>query len=156
MSAAETRTALLRDSALANNRRLAEAVNAYRAPLVALREATDEIEVAQHATRLALAVEGIVKAAEDVMLDARKALAFWMGDTGCPAIRTDTHTASLTTPSPKLRVLDPQAVPAEFMAPQPPKPDMAKLQAAYDAGQRFPGVEKTNGSAPFITIRARK
>jgi hypothetical protein len=134
--------------------KLVAAINAYRAARATL--AGDDVITAMQATaRLAIAAEAIKDAAAEAEAGYRKALAVAMIDTGCPAVRTEHHTVSITEPKPKLKVMDSKLLHPDYWKTKL-IPDEEKIKEAHARGFMPAGVALTNGSAPFITIRAKK
>lgn len=116
--------------------------------------ANDIIEGIRSAGSLLLAVEAIAEQAEAVAKSLRTALAEVMGDTGAVTVDLAHHTLALVEPKPRPVVLDAAALPAEFLIPQPPKPDMAAITRAAKAGP-VAGVIMNN-AAPHLRISAKR
>lgn len=63
-------------------------------------------------------------------------------------------TASVTPGRPKALVSDAGCLPAQFLRPQPPKPDLNAIKDALSAGEIVPGAMLSNAE-PFLTVRVR-
>jgi hypothetical protein len=63
-------------------------------------------------------------------------------------------TASVTPGRPKALVSDADCLPAQFLRPQPPKPDLTAIKDALAAGEIVPGAMLSNAE-PFLTVRVR-
>ena len=63
-------------------------------------------------------------------------------------------TASVVAGRPKALVTDASCIPAFFLLPQPPKPDMAAIKDALTSGEVVPGAALSNAE-PFLMVRTR-
>lgn len=75
-----------------------------------------------------------------------------MEDAGLSKVVAPDMTVTLASRSPKPIVTDESALPIEYLVPMPPKPDLAAIKAAMQAGTAVPGVEWSNASQS-LTVR---
>jgi hypothetical protein len=76
-----------------------------------------------------------------------------MAETGLTSVRIPWGTWYLRDAPPRVIVTDESALPPEFLAQPPPRPDLAALRAALRAGRDVPGAILGNGGGPSLCYR---
>lgn len=77
-------------------------------------------------------------------------------DVGRKSLPTSAGTLSVVSGKPRLRQVDPSAVPAEFVRVEVVKRvtyDEQSIAARFEAGEHVPGYERTNGE-PYLMVRS--
>jgi hypothetical protein len=115
--------------------------------------ASDIMDGLRAAGSYLLAVEAIEEQAKAAGACIRSALATVMAESGASGVDLPHHTMALVEPKPRPFISDVALLPAEFLIPQPPKPDMAAITRALKAGP-VPGVALSN-AAPHIRISTK-
>lgn len=77
-----------------------------------------------------------------------------MEEAGLTKITEADFTLSLRTGAPPLMIIDEEAIPERYWAPQPPRLERAVLKRALADGKDIPGAVLGNGS-PTISVRVR-
>lgn len=145
----------------------AAALDALRAPAMALGNAETVndaladlllagslIPALQAGGSLVLALEDAATRYAETAKRLRAALTEAMS-MSVPAVNLPHHVMSYVEAKPRPVVTDAAALPAEFLIPQPPKPDMAAIARAVKHGP-VAGVTVTNGGPGHIRISTRR
>jgi hypothetical protein len=160
MSAATTGAdrsiAALRDALTGPMRGVSAATTQALGAQEVFQEASDIVEVMGALAGLIVCLESTIGAVEAAVLAARTVLARQMAETGATTLRTSAHTISLRDTPRAVMVMDPAAIPPEFMRQPPPKLDVAEIGKRLRAGELVPGVVLGNGGAPTLQIRNRE
>lgn len=133
MSFAAEATETLRAAAMAEYDPLRSAVGRAAKAVTKVREQTDIVLLMAAVADLTFAIESVAQTAERLQKSASAALATAMDTTGCTAFAMEHHTISLRQNAASVEILDPSAVPEEYMTKPAPQPDKAKIRAALKA-----------------------
>ena len=84
----------------------------------------------------------------------RQLVAWALGAAGMPRLKACDFVVSLCEGATRLSVEDEQAIPSEYLVPQPPKLDRAGVTAALKRGENLSGARLVQGE-PYITVSTR-
>ena len=85
----------------------------------------------------------------------KRQLAAWaLGSAAIPKLQAVDFTVSLSEGAVRLEIGDESALPADYLIPQPPKPDRSAIGAALKQGTAVTGARLVQGQ-PFIVVQTR-
>lgn len=135
---------------------LKSSVDAYAFAMAQVMDDDDLTVRMANVSKLIIAIDGIRHAAGKISEAARSALAVVMSETFCPGVRTPDHTIYASEGKRVVDVLDPAAVPAEFMRQPAPTPDLAAIASLLKSGASVNWAKFSDPRPPILTIRSNK
>lgn len=130
---------------------------APRAARLAAADAADKGDVVAQVAAAAHAIvqlESALDALDRRAKALREALLDLLVDSGAPSISTGTHVVGYSTTARPV-VTDKAALPARFLTPREPSPDLPAIKRALEAGEGVPGAALGN-ARPALFIRTRR
>jgi hypothetical protein len=118
----------------------------------AVAQGADIMDVMQAAVEAVVAAETLHKAADASVKDLRAALQEAIDASGCAAVQTEHHTASLRRQSPFVSIADEALIPREFYVETL---DKRALKSALADGIEVAGASLAQPNAMTLAIRAR-
>jgi hypothetical protein len=79
-----------------------------------------------------------------------------MAENGTPPIRTQHHTAYVSTKPARAHVVDPDEIPTELLIHPPPRPDLQRIRELLKSGRSVPGAALVGNGEPVLNIRPNK
>lgn len=131
-------------------------VDAYALAMAQTMDDDDLTVRMANVSKLIIAIDGIKHAAGQISDAARSALAAAMVETSCPGVRMPNHTVYASEGKRVVDVLDPAAVPAEFMRTPAPTPDLAAIASLLKSGASVNWAKFSDPRPPILTIRSNK
>jgi hypothetical protein len=114
--------------------------------------ASDVEDTMRAAVEAVVAAETLHKAADAAVKDLRAALQEAIDASGCAAVQTEHHTASLRRQSPFVSIAEEALIPREFYVETL---DKRALKSALADGIEVPGASLAQPNAMTLAIRAR-
>lgn len=139
-------------SPLSDDVLLPDAVQMTAAEAVA---AADMLAAMRLSGELLVMLRDLKDAAGKAEASIRSALQRALEESGAGSIRLGRHVLTLVEPSPGPFVSDPASLPAEFLVPRDPAPDLAAIKRALRDRQTIPGVSIRNGQ-PHLRLVAQR
>jgi hypothetical protein len=118
----------------------------------AASQALDVEDAMRAAIDAVVAAEALHKAADAAVKDLRAALQEAIDASGCAAVQTEHHTASLRRQSPFVSIADETLIPREFYVETL---DKRALKSALADGIEVPGASLAQPNAMALAIRSR-
>jgi hypothetical protein len=115
-------------------------------------QASDVEDTMRAAVEAVVAAEALHKAADAAVKDLRAALQEAIDTSGCAAVQTEHHTASLRRQSPFVSIADEALIPRDYYVETL---DKRALKSALADGIEVPGASLAHPNAMTLAIRAR-
>jgi hypothetical protein len=152
MSHANDIAAALRERVAAIGASVGNAGRCFTRATQGVAQGADIMDVMRSAVDAAVAAETLHKAADASVKDLRAALQEAIDASGCAAVQTEHHTASLRRQSPFVSVSDEALIPRDFYVETL---DKRALKSALADGIEVAGASLAQPNAMTLAIRAR-
>jgi hypothetical protein len=155
-SHADTISAALRERVAGIATSVGNAGRCFTRAAQAVSGVSDVEEVMRAAVEVVVAAEALHKLLKDTVLaELRAALAEAIESSGCPAVRTEHHTAYLQRQQAFLSIADEARIPREYYVQPPVALDRRALKSALADGLEVPGASLATPNARTLAIRTR-
>lgn len=142
--------------ALSLYERLRDAAGAYGRAYSSLAKSDDLTDTLRHSVNLLVAAEALGSEADNAALALRTKLAETMAETGATTVRSQRHSAHVSTKPDRVHVFNLEEIPDELMMRPPPRPDLSRIREIIRNGKPVPGVAMVGNGEPILRIVPNK